>query len=76
MPKLKNSASLRDLVGGQGAARDLDHRAELVVDLDAAGRRLDGLRLGLEQRARRGELVHVADERDHDLGDRVAAGLA
>ena len=39
---------LGDLVGRQGAARHLDHRAELVVDLDAR-LGLDGLRLGLEQ---------------------------
>ena len=75
MPKLKKSASRRDLVGGQGAARDLDHRPELVVDLDAAGRLADGRRLLLEEGPRRRQLVHVADERDHDLRDRVAAGL-
>ena len=37
--------------------------------------RLDDLRdLGLEDVARLAQLVHVPDERDHDLGDRVAAG--
>ena len=75
MPKLKNAASRGDLVGGQRPARDLDHRPEDVLDLDAGGR-LDGLRLGLEDRLRRRQLVHVPDERDHDLGLRVAAGAS
>ena len=36
---------------------------------------LDGLGLGLEQLLASVQLVGVPDERDHDLGDRVAAGL-
>ena len=35
MPKEKNSAYCGDLVGRQRRARQLDHRAEQVVDLDA-----------------------------------------
>ena len=72
MPKLKNVGVLRDLVRGQGAARHLDHRAEDVFGLDPGGL-LDRLRLGLEDVLGRLELVHVADQRDHDLGLRVAA---
>ena len=33
VPKQKNSASLGDLVGRQGRARDLDHGAVEVLDL-------------------------------------------
>ena len=52
-----------DLVGGERAAWNLDHRPELVVDLHA-GLGLDGLRFGLEQRLGRRQLVDVPDERD------------
>ncbi len=41
---------LRDLVGRQGATRDLDHGAELVIERNA-GAFLDLLGLGLEQAA-------------------------
>ena len=65
---------LRDLVGGERAARDLDHRADHVVQLD--------LLLGLDLA---GGLVHdldlqiqlllEADQRDHDLGPDLDAFL-
>ena len=48
MPKLKNDGLGRDLVGGEGAARDLDHGAELVVEVDA-GRLGDRVGLDLEE---------------------------
>ena len=64
VPKLKNSASLGDLVGGEGAARDFDHRADLVVELDLLlGHHLGGDAMddfGLEV-----ELLLETDERDH-----------
>ena len=65
---------LGDLVRRPSGARDLDHRAELVVDLDAGGLD-DRLGLGLEERPESRQLVHVADERDHDLRARILLGL-
>ena len=65
---------LGDLVRDPAGPRDLDHRAELVVDLDAAlGDDRGGLRL--QKRLSGDELVHVPDERDHDLRPRVLLGL-
>ena len=66
MPNEKNCASCGDLVGGHRAARHLDHRADQVLDLDAL--RLH--RLGgdaIDDRLLVAQLLHEADQRDHDL---------
>ena len=66
MPKLKNCGFLGDLVGHHAGARQLDHRADQVLHLDALlgedllGRVVDDLRLGLQLR-------QEADQRDHDF---------
>ena len=66
MPKLKNSAVCGDLVGGERAARDFDHRADHVVELhlllghDFLGDAMDDLDLEIE-------FLLEADERDHDF---------
>ena len=58
----------RDLVGGERGARDLDHGADRVRHFDAGAREdVAAERIGL--RPQRAQLVHVADERNHDLGD-------
>src|SRR5438445_587758 len=65
---------LGDLVRDEAGARDLDHRAELEVDLRAAlplHRRGDRHHLLVEPI----ELPHRADERHHDLGLRLDAAL-
>ena len=59
---------LRDLVGPQRGARELDHRAAQVLDR----RLLGGDALG--QLAEPGELFAEADERVHDLDERRVAG--
>ena len=74
MPKLKNSAGLGHLVGGDRGARHFDHRAVHVLDLrlllleDRVGR-LDGDLLQVVQ------LLLGAGERDHDLRQDLDAGL-
>ena len=66
MPKLKNSARLRDFVGGERAARHFDHRADEVVELHFLlghhflGDAMDDLGLEIE-------FLLEADERDHDF---------
>ena len=62
----------RHLVRGQRAARHFDHRADEVLHLDAV--LLDRLRRdAIDDRLLIAQLLHVPDERDHDLGnDRVA----
>ena len=73
MPKEKNSAASAICVGGQGGARQLDHRADEELQVHAglgahvAGHLDDVLLDGLE-------LLHVGDQRDHDLDARHAAG--
>ena len=58
---------LGDFIGSKGRPRDLDHRAELVVDRDALlfhhllGHRFQRFTLNLE-------FIDVADEWDHHLG--------
>ena len=65
---------LGDLAGGQRGARDLDHRAELVVHLDALlGHH--GLGLFLQGRLLDLQLVDDRGQRDHDLGMHVHAVL-
>ena len=64
----------RDLVGRQGAARDLDHRADQVRELHAL------LLHHFHRRAAHDlllvrELLHVAHERDHDLRLHLDAAL-
>ena len=58
---------LGDLAGGQGRARDLDHRAELIVDINALFRH-DLLGLVQEGRLLNLQLVDMRGQRDHDLG--------
>ena len=66
MPKEKNSASFRDLVGEQRGARKLDHGANDVVELraglldDLVGDAASGVFKDLE-------LLFVENERMHDL---------
>ncbi len=63
---------LGDLISGECGAGDLDHRAKLVPDLHALlFHHLLGF--GFEHCALPPKLVHVAGQRDHDLGDRLAA---
>ena len=68
VPNEKNCASAGDLVGGERAARHFDHRADEIVDLHAlflhrfCRDTIDDLFLIAQ-------LFHVADERNHDLGD-------
>ncbi|MPM36798.1 hypothetical protein SDC9_83400 [bioreactor metagenome] len=63
-----------DLVGDQSGARQLDHRADRVVERHPAGGDLlvgdpdDDLPQPLE-------LLRVGDQRDHDLHDRLEAAL-
>ena len=67
MPKLKNSAVLRDFVGGERAARDFDHRADQVVELHLLlGHHF--LRDAMDDLDLEIELLLEPDERDHDLG--------
>ena len=67
VPKLKNSADCGDLVGGQRAARDLDHRADHVVQLRPSSR--PGPRAPLvHDLDLQVQLLLEADQRDHDLG--------
>ena len=59
---------LRDLIGGHRAARHLDHRADQILDLDAL--RLH--RLGgdaIDDRLLIAQLLHEADQRNHDFRD-------
>ncbi len=73
-PEAEELRRLRDLVGRQRAARDLDHRADHVVQLDLllrlhlAGRLVHDLDLQIQ-------LLLEADERDHDLGPDLDAFL-
>ena len=63
---------LRDLPGGHRGPRHLDHRADQRVRRDAGLRRYLGEHpLGLL--ARKLQLLHRADQRNHDLRLRVAA---
>ena len=70
----KELGRLRDLVGREGAARDLDHRAHEILDLlsrlllHQLGDPVHDLHLVVE-------LLLEADERDHDLGLHLDAGL-
>ena len=57
---------LRDLVGRHGAARDLDHRAHEVLHLHP-GLLHDLLGHAVDDRLLVAKLLHVADERNHDL---------
>ena len=58
---------LGDLVGGQGRARDLDHRADLVFHVGAGF--LDDLLRGLVNDGLDiGQLLRLANQRNHDLG--------
>ena len=73
MPNEKNSAVSRDLAGGHGRTRQLDHRAPLeVVELDALALQ-DLARDGLELGAHLLQLRRRRHQRDHDLDLRVAA---
>ena len=60
--------------GGDGSARQLDHAAHREFERVAGGLG-DLLQHVLHALARQLELTHRPDERDHDLGVRVAAGL-
>ena len=74
VPKREEVRDLADLVGHDRGARQLDHRADRDVDLDALlGHDLgdDLLALGTQHL----ELGLERHERDHDLGARVLAGL-
>ncbi len=69
---------LSDLIGRERRSRNLDHRAELVVDLDVLLRH-DVLGLFLKDGALALQFVHVAGQRNHDLGvhvDTLAGHLA
>ncbi len=72
VPKREELGLFGDLIGGEGGARQLDHGAHHVVDLRAL--LLEDL---VGHAANDGRLVaHLldgADERDHDLGMRIAA---
>src|SRR2546422_1792869 len=56
---------LGDLVGGHRAAGDLDHRADEIIHLDALLFHDLG-RDTVDDYLLVAELLHVADERDHD----------
>ena len=61
-----------DLIGGQGGARNLDHGAHLVVDLGLLLRE-DLIGHAANDGGLVAHLLDGADERDHDLGMRIAA---
>jgi hypothetical protein len=60
---------VRDVAGGQGRPRHLDHRAD-PDPRDA----LDVPQHGFGLRAYRLEFLYRADQRHHDLGSRIATG--
>ena len=74
VPNEKNCAFGGDLVGRQRAARHLDHRADEVLDLDALLLH-DVRRHAIDDGLLIAQLLHVADERDHDLGHDLRAFL-
>ena len=63
-----------DLVGSKSCTRDLDHRADFILEVDA--RSLDHFVCSLDD-----DILHelhfldLAGERDHDLGDDVPFGM-
>ena len=61
-----------NLVGGHRAARHFDHRAHEVVDLHAVLLHRLG-RDAIDDRLLVLQLLHVADERNHDLRERPSA---
>src|SRR5579862_5892206 len=72
--KAEELRGLCDFVGGEGAARNLDHGADQIVKLDAfffhhlLGDAVDDFDLEVE-------LLFEADERDHDFGMNLNAGF-
>ena len=68
VPNEKNCASCAISIGGQRAARHLDHRADQILDLDPLLlHRLRGD--AIDDRLLIAKLLHVAHQRNHDLGD-------
>ena len=65
---------LGDLVGGQGRARDLDHGAHLVLHLHA-GVRDQLVGGGHDHVLDKLQLLDLANQRDHDVGNDLQAGL-
>ena len=66
VPKLKNSALLRDFVGGERAARDFDHGADQVIEFHLLLRH-HFLRDAMDDLGLEIEFLLEPDERDHDF---------
>ena len=65
----------RHLVGGERHAGDLDHRADFVLEIDAA--LLDQLVRNVhDDLSDKRELFDFAGQRDHDLGNDVPVGMS
>src|SRR5579884_1173302 len=71
-PEAEELRQSSDLVSHERGPRDLDHRAELVVDLRPRAR-LYLLGGSLQHGVHAAQLLEITDERDHDLGVRLHA---
>ena len=69
----RNCLVARDFVRGHGGARDLDHRAHVVLEILQVGRREHFLGYFDHNRLLVFELFDIAYQRDHDLGNHFDA---
>ncbi len=75
VPKLKNSASLATLIGGQGGARNLDHGADHVLQIVHAGLCENFLGHAIDDFLLVFQFLDAADQRDHDFRNHLHALL-